>query len=506
MKNMKNPKTKTKNKIFIIIFVISAMIAATVSACSSDQETPETEIMPAGRGGLDAAQITGHSESEHARITTEPTIEEETGEIGETEETEKIEETGETGAPETEIKTETTSATLPTASAEPPTITTAPPPAAAPTTEPPVTVTVAVTATTADPIDITLPVITVAVNGVNIPAGSSTSVEEGQRVNISAAHSSGISEIRYRSGSEATQRVNGGSTSIWYDGTGTITLRVWATAENGTATAAALIYTINVTPKPTEAPTEPAAEPPPAVIVHSDKPGYMKAGWLAAHAMGALDGVLYSNSLEAFRQNYEAGHRVFEVDLQITADGILATLHDHRITPGWTFEQENNNVPFTVMTFEELCYLMLEYPDFYIITDTKYLDDESNKKTFDIIRDTVKATDPALINRIAIQFYTRQMYYFLKENYDFPHENYMYTLYMSRDTDRQVADFVRQEQIRAVVMWYFRVTGDFVTALGNAGAAVYAHTIDDKDEALALMGKGVYGIYTDNLTYRDFDD
>lgn len=43
-----------------------------------------------------------------------------------------------------------------------------------------------------------------------------------------------------------------------------------------------------------------------------------------AHAFGSLDDKLrYTNVLEAFLQNYEKGHRVFEVDLCCTSDGIL---------------------------------------------------------------------------------------------------------------------------------------------------------------------------------------
>jgi hypothetical protein len=146
---------------------------------------------------------------------------------------------------------------------------------------------------------------------------------------------------------------------------------------------------------------------------------------------------------------------------------------------------------------------MLEYDDFFIVTDTKYLDMQSNRRTFDIIRNTVNAIDPTLINRIAIQFYNRDMYHFLTQNYDFPHENYMYTLYKSHDSNNQVIEFVRREDIRAVVMWHFRVSERFVAALNDTGAVVYAHTINDAQHINDLLASGVYGALTDTVTYCD---
>jgi len=240
-------------------------------------------------------------------------------------------------------------------------------------------------------------------------------------------------------------------------------------------------------------------------ITYDKTPGYMQDGRLAAHAMGALDGRAYTNSLEAFKQNYAAGYRLFEVDLQLTSDNKLITIHEsHRISQTSTFKQEQDNVPFTIMTFEELCLLMLEYDDFYIITDTKYTDNRQNKIIFDVIAETIKRTDPELLKRVVIQFYNPQMYYFLCANYPFLRDNYMYTLYMSPDSDSKVIDFVRRARIRAVVMWDFRADKNFVADLVNSGAAVYAHTVNDINAALELYDNGVYGIYTDTLDYEKF--
>lgn len=47
-----------------------------------------------------------------------------------------------------------------------------------------------------------------------------------------------------------------------------------------------------------------------------------------AHALGSIDGQLYTNSKEAFERNYAAGFRLFEVDLVQLKDGTVLAAHD----------------------------------------------------------------------------------------------------------------------------------------------------------------------------------
>jgi len=235
-------------------------------------------------------------------------------------------------------------------------------------------------------------------------------------------------------------------------------------------------------------------------------PEYLKQGYLVAHALGALSETqTCTNSFEAFIRNYELGHRVFEVDLQLTADDRLVTMHSQFNVGAWTYDQLRNSQGFTIMDFETLCLLMLEFDDVYMITDTKYLDIASNRRAFDIISQTINRVDPALFDRFVIQFYNQEMFHFLVENYDFPHENLIYTLYMSHDSDREVVRFVAEHGIRAVVMWYHRASRNFVTSLKEVGALVYAHTVNDVAQINELFSVGVYGIFTCFVTYADLN-
>ena len=66
---------------------------------------------------------------------------------------------------------------------------------------------------------------------------------------------------------------------------------------------------------------------------------------IIAHAGGAIIGdgrvSIYTNSREAFELNYRLGFRTFEMDLELTSDGKLASVHD------WDDYGLKNGVPMS---------------------------------------------------------------------------------------------------------------------------------------------------------------
>ncbi|MCL2088645.1 MAG: hypothetical protein FWH14_04090 [Oscillospiraceae bacterium] len=230
---------------------------------------------------------------------------------------------------------------------------------------------------------------------------------------------------------------------------------------------------------------------------------YLKEGYLVAHGFGGLDGVTYTNSLEAFHENYQKGHKLFEVDFQFTSDDVLVTLHD-RPEPIGTFEEETQNVPYTLMSFEMICDLMMDYDDFYIITDTKYNHNlDMQRRSFDYMLSAINERDPKLADRIVVQSYTQAMVRFMLENYDF--KSHIYTLYASPDTGEEVIEFVRETGISAVCMPIGRATPEFISALNQLGVFTFVHTINDTEFIEGLLQMGVFGIYTDFVTYSDLE-
>ncbi|MDQ0196800.1 glycerophosphodiester phosphodiesterase family protein [Paenibacillus wynnii] len=144
--------------------------------------------------------------------------------------------------------------------------------------------------------------------------------------------------------------------------------------------------------------------------------------------------------------------------------------------------------------------LLQHYPDAYIVTDTKEADPVRMIKEFEILTDAAGRRDPALLERIIPQIYSRSMLAQINEIHPFSHV--IYTLYESQDSDQQVVDFVKESGVD-VSMPENRATRKFVKALKNSGARVYVHTINDVQQIQKLSRMGVDGFYTDFIAEND---
>ncbi|MCL2100009.1 MAG: hypothetical protein FWH24_06200, partial [Oscillospiraceae bacterium] len=110
-------------------------------------------------------------------------------------------------------------------------------------------------------IDRTPPSITVTVNNINISEDVTADIQEEQVINISASHSSGISEIQYTAGDEAAKIVQNSTASFWFTGAGFVDVKISAAAANGTVSEIH-VYKLNIIAKPPPPPTEPPPPPP----------------------------------------------------------------------------------------------------------------------------------------------------------------------------------------------------------------------------------------------------
>ena len=236
---------------------------------------------------------------------------------------------------------------------------------------------------------------------------------------------------------------------------------------------------------------------------------------LIAHAGGALFdefGTMlpYTNSKEAVLANYEKGHRVFELDFHLTADGFLAAGHDWDKSAGELTgtlrkkptlrEWKDTKIygTYTTMDINDVIELLAQYEDMYIVTDTKETAAGAITKQFSEIVQAAKKIDAALLDRIIPQIYYPAMLKTVFAVHEFP--AVIYTLYLSSQTDAGVLRFVEAHPaIKAVTMQEARATKEFVAALGARQLVTYIHTINRFTEALDILNRGVYGLYTDYL-------
>ena len=237
-----------------------------------------------------------------------------------------------------------------------------------------------------------------------------------------------------------------------------------------------------------------------------------------AHAMGGIDGNSYTNSLEDFAENYENGHRVFEVDLSLTSDNKLAAIHDWSVesTVGaceFPLTEDQLGRPlseaefkelkikglYTPLTFEDIVQLMYDFPDIYIVTDTKETEEPYITAQFQYILDTVTAVDPDLLDRIIPQIYNEEMYYSIMELYDW--NSIIYTLYNqgSEFSTLEVIDFSCRNGIRVITTFPGRADSLMLKDLLDSNCLIYMHTFNSPKDIEPFKEAGIHGFYTDFL-------
>ncbi len=231
-----------------------------------------------------------------------------------------------------------------------------------------------------------------------------------------------------------------------------------------------------------------------------------------AHAMGAIDGLTYTNCKEAFEVNYELGHRVFEVDFNLTSDGKMVCRHDW--SAGYQEGIDEEHVPtevifkktpilgkYTPLTLEDVLLLMKEHEDIYIVTDTKYRDEKALEQ-FTLILDTVRSTGSEdLLERIIVQIYNDEMLDIVKEVYDFP--TIIYTLYQTWGGEEEAfpsyCRFCKNNNIRYITMRARLATPKILEIADAYGITVLVHTVNDLENAKGFLNNGIKSIYTDEL-------
>lgn len=240
-----------------------------------------------------------------------------------------------------------------------------------------------------------------------------------------------------------------------------------------------------------------------------------------AHGLGAIGDNVALNCLEGFEQNYAAGVRVFEADFRMTADGQVVLRHDWRagIQEGVSetsiptleeFLAKPINGKYTPLSFRDLLYLMEQYPDICIITDTKFVNEEEVTRQFRaILNDAYETGLTYLFDRMIIQVYTAMMFSVADSIYHFPH--YILTLYYSdfdgtEDSFRQQAVFCQENSIMGITMsdhWWTDDAPDYYPIANWRGIRIFVHTVNDANMANSLLATGVSGIYTDTLLPDD---
>ena len=234
---------------------------------------------------------------------------------------------------------------------------------------------------------------------------------------------------------------------------------------------------------------------------------------LILHALGGIDGVDYTNSLEAFHHNHKKGGMFFEVDFRLTSDNELILLHDYNALQAnlsstrrialKDFLHTKIKGTYQPATFNDLVSLMVKYPDIFIITDTKYTDKESIELQFNaMMRICQSQGATSVLERFIIQIYHEEMLPIIERIY--PFSFVIFTLYMRKNAAdlhefRRICKWSKAHNISAITMHHTWYTKERAEILLKYQIPAYLFTVNDEQLAQHYILSGAQKIYTDFL-------
>lgn len=243
---------------------------------------------------------------------------------------------------------------------------------------------------------------------------------------------------------------------------------------------------------------------------------------MVAHALGGLEDKTYLNSKEAFIASYEKGIRLFEVDLCQTSDGVWVCRHSWNQPLGqWKeegkkvlSEEEFLSAPiygkYTPMTFQDLLILLKDYPDAFVMLDSKQYSIRNYRRTLEDYIEYIQLADEAgakeVLDQLIPEIYNEAMFPGTALMYRFP--SYIYSLWQEYSVEelRETAAFCAEKNIPAVTVYYKYWSEEIQEIFDEKGILVYIYTVNDLQEAKKFISQGAMGICSDTLTDKDIKE
>ena len=234
-----------------------------------------------------------------------------------------------------------------------------------------------------------------------------------------------------------------------------------------------------------------------------------------AHALGGLDGRDYLNSREGFLAMYQQGVRLFELDLSRTSDGVWVCRHNWKESMGqWkgsgkkvlTEKQFKNSKiygTYTPMTLEDLLILLKDYPDAFVMLDSKQYSVRNYQRTIEDYADYLEIAQNAGVSEVAGQLipeiYNQVMFSGTALLYEFP--AYIYSLWQeySLEEIQDIASFCEERGILAATVSREYWSQEIQDIFDEKGIRVYIYTVNDPEEASYYREEGAAGVCSDSL-------
>ncbi len=269
---------------------------------------------------------------------------------------------------------------------------------------------------------------------------------------------------------------------------------------------AVLAYAPNFTKEETTKPVE----------VLPLQPVWYENHHIIKHALGSIDGKTGTNTISALQENYLAGERLFEVDLNVTSDGEVVLHHDweesgqhylqflNGIPSHEEFKQNYKYYKYPASDLKDLISYMDNHVDAMFVIDTKYTDEIPMESIIEkMVAYATEHHKLDVLDRMIIQFYSEEQYANLKAIHPFKH--YMYSLYKEKNKDFEaVSNFCATNQIPTVLMKHSWVKDETsLLPFIQQGVKVYLYTTNQLSQVYEKQALGAYGFVSDHLQESD---
>ena len=215
----------------------------------------------------------------------------------------------------------------------------------------------------------------------------------------------------------------------------------------------------------------------------------------------------HTNAKEALHSSYEAGCRLFEVDLIPTSDNHQVAVHNWKKEYGTVLsyqELREQGTPWglTPLSVEELMQEMMMSPDLFLVLDMKGNSTPEKKlRSYRSLYDAAfQYAGASILDRIYPQIYEEEDYELVKSIY--PWKGLIYSLY--REPDKPLEDILRfldgKDDILSITIPRARCKAEFIAGLHSSGRTVLTYTINDTEELYTWLNLGLDGFYTDVMS------
>lgn len=237
------------------------------------------------------------------------------------------------------------------------------------------------------------------------------------------------------------------------------------------------------------------------------KQGLYEYKWLDdAHSILDINASLCNEGIcdikDIIMKNYLDGQRIFNIKFAFSEDCILYSVSSEKVEGRLpkTYleiresEQNSGDSKMIPCTFDELCTLLNEYEDIYIIMDMIDSDDANEIYTvYNYITEHINKLGIDLREQLIVKVNTKESYHLVSEIYPVASVVLELRMLLQNEGIEKCVDFINSTGIGAAILPIDMASLELIEKLNDSECRVYLDGINDNDNILEFIENGAYG-------------